>query len=190
MRWRTTEQKDNQKMTLIIWSSVVGFVLMICSGFFTWWMTTASIYRATYTRGPGGQVNDIGVGKFIPLGVLGIFLGSILGVVGLFYGLWISKTEHIGKRKVIGHARILARFGIDDEGRMQTDETQLEFLDGIKYYVRVLSPTEGSIEYQCVEEVFYACGEGMMGEAEIQGKWLGAFRPYMGGTTTHVGQRF
>ena len=73
---------------------------------------------------------------------------------------------------------------------MVTDESEFEFLDRPRFYVKILSPTDGSVEYQCHLAVFLNCGEGMMGDAEIQGQWLGAFRPYMGMQQTHVGQKF
>jgi hypothetical protein len=118
-------------------------------------------------------------------------VGFLMYVGGLFYGIHSEKTEYSGARHIIQHARIIARYGITrDTHRMVTDESEYEFLDRPKYFVKILTPNEGSIEYQCRQEVFFTCGEGMIGDAEVQGQWLGSFRPYMGMQQTHVGQKF
>ena len=122
--------------------------------------------------------------KWIPL------IGILMYVGGLAYGIHSERTQHVGSRRQIQHARVIARYAVTRDHRMVTDETEFEFLDGLKYFVKVLSPNEGSVEYQCQFPVYLTCGEGMIGDAEIQGLWLGAFRPYMGMQETHVGQGF
>lgn len=111
-------------------------------------------------------------------------------VGGLGYGIFSEKNQYSGARRTLTHCRIIARYALTRDHRMVTDETEFEFLDRPKYFVKILHPQEGSIEYQCVPPVFFNCGEGMMGDADIQGQWLGSFRPYVGMQQTHVGQRF
>lgn len=138
----------------------------------------------------GGSVSGLpiegifNVVKWLPL------VGILMYVGGLAYGIHSEKTQHVGSRHVVQHARIIARYAITRDHRMVTDESEFEFLQGLKYFVKVMTPNEGSVEYQCHHAVYLNCGEGMIGDAEIQGQWLGAFRPYMGMQQTHVGQKF
>ena len=69
---------------------------------------------------------------------------------------------------------------------MLTEAWHFEEADRPKFYIRMQTPTGGSYEYETSEETFWQCGEGMVGEAEIQGKWLGKFVPYIGAATGTV----
>lgn len=188
---RTTENKEKTKQYVLGCTIIFGFVLAICSSGLGYMFSVSSVYRATYTRNPNtGQINDMGPGALVALALLGIFLGVCIAIGGLLYGYFQEKNKNEGVRMVIGHARIIARFAIDKNGYLITDESSFEFQDKLRYYVRILSPTEGSLEYECSPPVFYQCGEGMLGDAEITGRWIGAFRPYLGGDQTHVGESF
>lgn len=191
MRWVTTEEKDKRKQYGVGCGIGLGAIISVLSLIVGYALTAGSVHRATYTRDPiNNDVKDIGVGVYIPIAVLMFVGGLLLSIGSLVYGIMQEKTKNEGPRKVIQNARIIARFAIDRSGMLQTDESQFEFLENLRFYVRIMSPAEGSLEYECSEAVFYGCGEGMMGDAEVQGRWIGAFRPYVGAPVTHVGQRF
>jgi hypothetical protein len=173
------ERRLERRDTIIGWFMFLGLILMFVCGLGTYFLAIGG--------GIGGaQITGIfNVVKWIPV------VGLLMYLSGLAYGIHSEKTELVGNRTVLQNCRILARYAITREDfRMITDESEIEFLDRPKFYVKVLSPVEGSVEYQCHHAVFATCGEGMMGDAEVQGQWLGAFRPYMGMQKTHVGQKF
>ena len=173
------ERRLERRDTIIGWFMFGGLIMMIGCGLGT--------YILAIGGGIGGmQVTPIfNVVKWLPV------LGLIVYLTGLIYGMHSEKTEHVGNRVLVQNCRILARYAITrDTQRMVTDESEFEFLDRPKFYVKMLSPIDGSVEYQCHHAVYLNCGEGMIGDAEVQGQWLGAFRPYMGMQQTHVGQSF
>lgn len=179
MRLLTTENRDNRKQSLIGFGLAGGFVIFICGGILTWMLSMSSVFHATATRNPyTGAVNSMGNGVYIPWGVLVMTLGALAMVVSVVYGLSQARNPAKGNRRMISNVRVIARFAADGTGVLYTEAGQMEFIDNLKYYVRITSALEGSFEYQCSEEIFWRCGEGLSGDAEIQGRWLGAFDPY------------
>jgi hypothetical protein len=172
------ERRLERRDAVIGWFMFAGLVFFFVCGLGTWFLAVGG--------GLGGiRVDGIfNVVKWVPV------LGLVMYIAGLAYGIYSEKTEYHGERYMVQHCRVLARYVITRDQRMVTDETEIEFLDRPKFFVKILSPRDGSVEYQCHEAVFFACGEGMMGDAEVQGQWLGSFRPYMGIQETHVGLRF
>jgi hypothetical protein len=171
------ERRLERKHSLIGFMMGVGLFLFLVVGFF--------VYILAFGAGIDRPVVDaFNLLKFIPV------IGFFMYVGGLFYGIYSEKTEHQGLRKTIPNCRVIARYAITRDHRLVTDESEFEFLDRPNYYVKLLSPNDGSIEYKCQPPVYFACGEGMIGEAQVQGNWLGSFKPYMGMTETHVGQKF
>jgi hypothetical protein len=176
---RTTEAKDNKKQSLVGFGLFGGLIVFICGGILTWVLAMGSVFRATYTRDPlTDAVNDIGVGVHIPWGVLVMTLGALSMLASIGYGFLHMKGSKKGPRQILQGVRVIARFATDKTGILYTEPGQMEFIDGLKYYVRILSPTEGSVEFESIEDVFWTCGEGMTGEAEVQGRWIGRFVPY------------
>ena len=51
----------------------------------------------------------------------------------------------------------------------------------VRFYVRLMLPSRECLEFECSEQVYHACGEGMYGQASVQNKWLGQFVGYVGG---------
>lgn len=180
MRFLTTEAKDTRKQKMIGIGLFGGIALLICGGLLTWVLSMGSVFRATYTRDTlrNDAVTDIGVGAYVPWGVLIMAIGALSAVTAVVYGLMQVKGQNSGPRRIIPNCRIVARFAADKTGVLYTEPGQIEFIDNLKFCVRMVSQMEGSVEYECSEEVFWSCGEGMVGDAEFQGKWIGAFRPY------------
>lgn len=172
------ERRLERRDMTIGWLMFAGLIILFVGG--------GATYVLAIGGGVGGaQVDGIfNVVKWVPV------LGLIMYLSGLIYGIKSERTEYSGVQKPLQHCRIIARYAITRDHRMVTDETEFEFLDRPKYFVKMLSPTEGSVEYQCHPAVFMNCGEGMMGDAVVQGQWLGTFRPYLNMQETHVGQKF
>ncbi len=162
---------------------VAGLVVTLVSGGLTWVFSVAGVYRGTYTREPlTNKITDAGAMNFVPLTITGMAIGVLMMGGAIGYGLWANANASKGNRKTVPHAKIIARYGYSRQGQMLNADYELEAADNPRYYVRMqLSPTDIA-EYECAEQAYFQAGEGMVGEADIQGKWLGAFRPYIGGT--------
>jgi hypothetical protein len=63
---------------------------------------------------------------------------------------------------------------------MVNDESMWEDGDEHKFYVKFFMPDGSFKEFMGPKEVFDSCGEGMKGEATVDGKWLGKFEPWVG----------
>ncbi|HLO99756.1 MAG TPA: hypothetical protein VK171_14275 [Fimbriimonas sp.] len=172
------ERRLERRDLIIGWLMFLGIVFAVPGGIIV------------YFLGVGGGLGSIRIdGAFNILKIVPP-IGVVMYLSGLAYGIYSEKNEYTGSRRTLKQCRIIARYAITRDHRMVTDETEFEFLDRPRYFVKMLHPQEGSIEYQCVPPVFFNCGEGMMGDADVQGQWLGSFRPYIGMPQTHVGERF
>jgi hypothetical protein len=111
-------------------------------------------------------------------------LGPIFFVVGLalvaasvFGG--IAHNRQVGGSQNYREAPmafVVARFAINHIGEMifaNFDEDAPE----ARYYVRLRFPDGHDEELECAFPVCAQAGEGMFGDATIQGRWLGAFVP-------------
>ncbi len=154
--------------------SVVSFGLM-------WVFGVAGIFRGTYTRTPvTNEITDAGPMNLMPLMFTLAVIGLLMFLGALGYGFWVVKTEKEGPRERAENFHVLARYAYDKAGYHMVDDAQIEFADRPRFYIRGVMPNGVASEYECSEEVWRQAGEGMYGEAEIQGKWLGRFIPYVG----------
>lgn len=160
---------------------VAGAVVTVLSLFLTWLFSVGGVFRGVATRDPvTDKISDVGTMNLAPVALTfsGIGILMMLGAVG--YGLWFNSAALRGPRKVAPNARILSRYGYNRQGYMLNADWEFEAAEDPRYYVRMqIGPSQVS-EYQCTEQVFFQCGEGMYGEAELQGNWLGRFTPYIG----------
>lgn len=159
---------------------VAGFVISICSLFFGYLFGVAGVFRGTFTRTPiTNEITDPGTLNLLPLTLLVLTVGVLMMVGAIGYGLFRSSTKNQGIRKTEQYLRVLARFAYDGS-RMITDDFDIQSADRPRFYVRAISREGVVIELETTIEVFYQAGEGMVGEGQIQGRWLGSFVPYIG----------
>src|SRR4051794_32090050 len=97
---------------------------------------------------------------FYAIGPSSLFVGVILGVVGLLIGYGHNKSMGSASApKAEGEGRIVARFAINDVGEMIFDNFDYDAEDG-RYYVRVQFLGGRREEFECARPVFDQCGEG------------------------------
>lgn len=112
-----------------------------------------------------------------------IAVGLLSAAAALLYGIWEGRRLTSGKGRVYSDAgaQVVARFAIDGDGEVLTDEWLYDERDDVRFFVK-LRHADGRIkEYQCRREVLAMCGEGMHGIATFDGRWLGGFVPQLGG---------
>lgn len=126
----------------------------------------------------------------VGLGVIvAFFLSIILGLVIAFGGIATAITGLlIGQRIASGKpqssawneipdCQIIARFCLNPQGDMMFD-LDPDTTQEIRYFVQLAFHGGSRGEFRCAPEVYFQCGEGMRGEADLQGDWLGRFRPF------------
>jgi hypothetical protein len=159
---------------------VAGLVICAISGIAAFMFVGGGVFHATYTRTPGTDaITDVGDLQFAPVAGLFFVIGLSMIGGGIAFALKEHKMRHVGQRETVEFVRILARYGFTRNWTMVTD-WELEQTENPYYYVRAEVGPGEILELECSPQVYYSCGEGMTGQAEIQGKWLGKFIPYIG----------
>ena len=153
-----------------------GALLSFCSLPLMYLFAVAGGFRLTATRGSGA---DPGTLNLIPLMATVFVVGLILSSVAVAYGLLYSKRQSSGPRRVIADALVLSRYALSKSGSFLNDY-EIETIDDPKFFVRMRTSDGRVGEYPVAPEAYFNCAEGMPGEAELQGRWLGRFTPYVG----------
>lgn len=158
---------------------------MIAGSLITYALLSASVHRTVMGGRSDRGADPVAAIPVLP-GIMVIAGGLALFAGGLFYGVWRDRHENIGPRRSIEGASVVARYALTSEGIYMTDPVEIENADRPRFHVRLTMPGEGSIELNTSEETFWWAGEGMVGTAELTGKWLARFTPDMGAGTGHA----
>ncbi|RYG25580.1 DUF2500 family protein [bacterium] len=159
---------------------VGGVFLMVASLFLGWVFGTGGVFRGTYTRTPiTNTITDAGTLNLLPLTLLFFTVGLLLCIAAVGYGLLYNARQSSGPRRTVVDALILSRYALSPHGNMLSD-WELEAAEKPRFYVRMRMPDGSVSEYPVAPETYFNCGEGMAGEAELQGRWIGRFTPYIG----------
>jgi len=146
----------------------------------TWMFAMGGALHGTLTRTPGtDQITDAGDLNLVPITLTFLFIGVLMMIGGVVYGFWRNSKDRVGEREVETNFRILARY-VYDKGQLLTSDWDIEAAEKPRYYVKGMYQSGNTEELETSAENYYQCGEGMFGEAEIQGRWLGRFTPYIG----------
>ena len=164
---------------------VLGLILIVCGGMASWVFSMAGVFRGTYTRAPGtNQITDAGALNWVPLSFTAVAIGVGLCLFGMAYAWFPIATERTGLQRVHENVKVLARYAYNRNGDMLCEWYQIdEAREDCRFYVRLMFPNRDTNEFECSEQVFNACGEGMFGQVTLQNKWLGQFIGYVGAPT-------
>lgn len=168
------------KEALVGWLIVGGLLISVISLGFGWMFGVAGIYRGTYTREPlTNKITDAGTLNLLPVTLVFLVLGLAMVAGGLIMGFSFIGSQRKGPGKSIEYFRILARFATSRDGNLLAD-WEIEAADRPRFYVRATFPNGGIDEFEVAPEIYFQCGEGMVGQADVQGRWIGRFIPYIG----------
>lgn len=170
-------RRESRRQGWVGFLVLVGAILALGGGF----LTIVSAF--------GTGIGEWVVTLFNVLKVL-TAAGAVMWVVGMVLAFQTERTQFKGPQTGLDGARVVARFALDKADVLYTEMGMIEFLDKPRYFVRLYTPRDGSVEYRCSPEVFWMCGEGLIGRAEVQGNWLGSFTPTVGAHHTGVGESF
>lgn len=168
------------KQRLVGWLMAGGLTLTVISIGLIGLQILAGI-----SQGPSRE-HESGPG-FFGITLAGAGLGILAMVGGLAYGIYAERTQNKGPRQTEANFRVLSRLCLDKNIRHIAD-SDIEFADKPRFYVRGMLESGLVGEFETKLEVYFCAGEGMTGEAEIQGTWLGKFAPYIGDTQDRTGE--
>ncbi|MEI7577347.1 MAG: hypothetical protein WCK51_10670 [Armatimonadota bacterium] len=189
MRWFTTEELDIQKQKQLGLVIVGGLCFSVLSGFGIYALEAGRLVFTGSASNPTFlQVQSMTTKVLVGIAMSGIVLGVCVTLGGFVYGILEDKKKNLGIPRVLERARIIARYGVDFQGNYVNDERQFESHDDLRFFVRMKSPGEGSLEYECSRRVFEFCAEGTVGDAEIQGQWIRGYVAYRDMVESPVGQ--
>jgi len=117
---------------------------------------------------------------FFHLTLMGAALGILMVVGGLAFGIYSERTQNTGTQQIEPNFRVLSRLCLDKNFQLLISDFDIELANKPKFYIRGMLESGLVGEFETTIGVFYNAGEGMTGEARIQGKWLGSFVPYIG----------
>jgi hypothetical protein len=157
---------------------IFGGLLLIPVGI----LLTVVLYFGAIVRFEYSKGTDLSLFVLRGLGPFTILLGMVLAGVGLFWGWKEGQGQYRGKGRAQVHpnARVVARFGQDRDGTLLTEEWQYEEAERPRYFVKLQYPDGRIVECETRPEVWAHCGEGMVGDATIDGGWLGMFAAKVG----------
>ncbi|HWD40968.1 MAG TPA: hypothetical protein VG944_19120 [Fimbriimonas sp.] len=172
---------DAFKEKTVGWLLVSGVVVIVISLILMFMFAGAGVFHGTMTREPGtDRITDPGDLNLVPLTFLLFVAGLGLIAGGLYIGLKTHNTRFEGPSTVVQNARVIARYGYTQDWNILSEDWQFEEAENPTYYVRLETAPGVVNEYECRPETYFAAGEGMYGDATLQGKWLGLFKPYIG----------
>ena len=191
MRWFTTEELDVHKQKQLGWVIVGGLCFSVLSGFGIYALEAGRLVFTGNSSNPTYlQVQSLTTKVLVWIAMAGIVLGVCVTLGGFLYGILEDSKKNLGIPRVLQRARIIARYGVDSQGNYVNDERQFESHQDLRFFVRMRSPGEGSLEYECSRRVFDTCGEGSIGDAKIQGQWIRGYIAYRDMMESPVGQNF
>lgn len=136
-----------------------------------------------------GPSSDHGSGfDFFHLSLAGAAIGIVAMASGLAYGIYAERTQNKGPRQTEPNFRVLSRVCLDKNFQLLISDIDIEYANKPRFYIRGILQSGLVGEFETTHEVFYNAGEGMTGEAEIQGTWLGKFLPYIGDSESRTGE--
>jgi hypothetical protein len=154
---------------------VGGLILTLCGGIASGMLFMGGAFHATYTRNPStGEVHSIGDASLLPIAVSATVLGVTILIGALVYGLYTSRTETKGPVTRHERVRILSKYLTDGPHHLPTD-WDIDSLANPQFYVQLEIPGRGAKEFRTSRALFEQIGEGLTGEAAVQGNWLGEF---------------
>ncbi len=159
-----------------------GALLSFCSLPLMWMFMLSGVFTGTASREPGtDRISAQGAGSMnaVPLMITIFAVGLACMIGAVWYGLAYNRNQGKGERRTIADALVLSRYAMTKRGDFLSD-FDLEAAEEPRFYVRMRLPDGKVGEYPVAPETYFNCAEGMPGEVELQGRWVGRFTPYIG----------
>ncbi len=113
----------------------------------------------------------------------------ILGVFG--YGIWLERKGDKGVPMMLSPVYVVATYAVDKHSQATVPYWREYPAEELRFFVRLrFLPNRKEEEYECTQEVFQTIGDGMQGDAVVQGRWLRQFTPQLRPTQSLYGDLY
>ncbi|MFQ3611983.1 MAG: hypothetical protein SNJ72_10880, partial [Fimbriimonadales bacterium] len=107
-----------------------------------------------------------------------VAVAGILIMAGVFgYGIWLDRNRFKGPQTTLNPVYVVATYVVDRTTQETVSYWREYPVEQLRFFVRLRLPNRRDDEFECAPELFSSVGEGMMGEAVVQGNWLCSFKP-------------
>lgn len=110
----------------------------------------------------------------IALGPIMVVGGIALAGWGVFAGHMTNKKADSSGVQWIPNCYVVGRYEMNQIGEMIFSDFNYDEPKS-KFFVRLKLPDGSDQEYQCSPELMDQIGEGMIGNVQVKGRWLGSF---------------
>ena len=105
-----------------------------------------------------------------------LFVGGValLGW-GVFYGHFTNRQASSGGVRWLTDCYVVGRFAVNSNGDMVFSDFEELDHPKTKFFVQLKTPDGRQDEFECSRELIGQIGEGMIGNVQVKGRWLGSF---------------
>jgi hypothetical protein len=155
-------RKENQ----IAWMLVLGIAILLLG-------ILVTIFAFGSAMGLKSKTPPL----FVALGPIMVLGGIVLAGWGVFYGHFFNRKVDQGGVRFLRGCYVVGRFAYNENKDMIFSD--FEELDSpkAKFYVRIKTADGQDEEFECARALIEQVGEGMIGDAQAKGRWLGSFVP-------------
>jgi len=133
----------------------------------------AAFFGGIFIFGIGIVLKTIVLMAFGPIVTV---LGVALAGYAVFSGVSFNKKTSTGGVRMMSECYVVARFAVNEIGEMIFDNFDFD-APNARYYVRLKMPDGRDEEFECAHDLVMQVGEGMIGNVQVNGRWLGSFIP-------------
>jgi hypothetical protein len=114
---------------------------------------------------------------FVALGPIMIIGGIVLAGFGVVSGHMSNRKVATGGLRVLTNCYVVGRFAYNENQEMIFSDFEDMDSPKDKFYVRLRTEQGQDEELECSQALIAQVGEGMIGNAQVRGRWLGSFVP-------------
>lgn len=113
----------------------------------------------------------------IALGPIMVLGGILLAGWGVFYGHFTNRKLDQGGMRFFPDCYVVGRFAYNENRDMIFSDFEEMDSPKDKFYVRIKTADGRDEEFECSRDLIVQVGEGMVGNAQAKGRWMGSFVP-------------
>ena len=155
-------RRENQ----IAWMLVLGVAVVL-----------AGIVTSILAFGAAMNLRSKAPLTFIAAGPVMILLGIGLAGYAVFFGHYTNRKTASGGVRFVPDCYVVGCYAVNERGEMVFEDYDLLDHPKCKFFVRLKLPDGSDAELECARELMSSIGEGLKGNAQIKGRWLGSFVP-------------
>lgn len=155
-------RRENQ----IAWMLILGIALVLLG-----------ILTTMLAMGAAMNLKSKAPLTFIIMGPLMFVGGIILAGYGVFSGHMTNRKSASGGVQVLSNCYIVGKYALNERGEMVFSDYEVLDHPKCKFFVRIKNAQGQDFELECARELMDQIGEGMVGNVQMKGRWLGSFTP-------------